>query len=440
MILPTALVTLVSAVLVQAQTSTVGTQTIGQVIRNLVNTPFAEVSYTVNRAAAAYDPSWDRGQNNVLFIPADSAYDGGNVPPNATRAFLPRVNAPAGVLFQSNHHNGNVNPLMNAKETNYFQFFMDDQNRTAIAYDDYSHGGDMASSEKDRFGCTVGDGRQLRYWTGLEGGGGGLTNTCCAIDVIQASNGVIFIAGCPIPPPAPTMEVINSNGYTILPRLIERAGFARVFEAAPKTAGQWTFYAPNDAALEPFRSQLDAMSVPELQAFLGNHLILSLVPALNFPLFANTPLTTVTGDTLRVGYGGALNGGSMQADWPYDLSAQGVHVVYISRGVFMPSAANAGKVSPALAALLQGQAPAPGTVPTPGSTTGGAAGGAGATGTATGGAGGSGTGTGSAAVTTSKSASMPGASSSVYGVPVAVLVVLLTVLAFMGSAPFVGAN
>jgi hypothetical protein len=34
--------------------------------------------------------------------------------------------------------NGNVNPLMNAKEVNYAHFFRDDNNRTMIAYDDYS--------------------------------------------------------------------------------------------------------------------------------------------------------------------------------------------------------------------------------------------------------------------------------------------------------------
>ncbi|KAJ3106474.1 hypothetical protein HDU97_006260 [Phlyctochytrium planicorne] len=319
-------------------------QTIGAIVKGLASTQssnkYQEYAYTLAKGGAAYDSTWDAPGTHVLFIPSDRAYDQNDAPTGAVRTQYAKVTAPAGVLFETNHK-GEVSPDKTTHEVNYAFFFKDDKNRTAIGYDDFNHGGTMASNSKNVFGCLGQiDGRQLHYWTGVEADSN-LKNSCCAVDVIDASNGVIFVTECPILTPPSWQDVLDANGQSLFKAAIIKSGLDKLLDAQPKgQLGRYTLFGLTDSVVSSLN--LDSLTDAQLKAFIGNHIVDGYYPALA-QYYGATSATSLLGEKITLG--GSFDytsegGGKATSDYPWDLSGSGAHVLWVSSGSLTPSAKN----------------------------------------------------------------------------------------------------
>ncbi|KAI8844182.1 hypothetical protein BC829DRAFT_400527 [Chytridium lagenaria] len=330
------------------------TQSIGQIVRSLATTPsnfrYQEYAYTLAEGGRGYESVWDDPGYHVLFIPSDRAYRNEDAPVNATRTQFPKVTAPNGILFQMNHPAGVVAPIKTTKEVNYAFFFKDYKNRTAVAYDDFNHGGPM---EKESYGCLAGrDGRQLRYWTGVEGPNN-MENSCCAVDVIDATNGVIFVTECPVMAPPPWTDVLDVNAMTLFKGYIQKSGFDKILNAQPKGVyGKYTVFAPKDETLFALQSQLNAYTDSQLKAWVANHIVEGHYPYLA-TYYGASSVRTLLGETINLSgtsYS-TSSGARAELDWPWDLTSDAGHFLFLTSGVLTPSEANRNG-SPGLSALL----------------------------------------------------------------------------------------
>ncbi|KAJ3195847.1 hypothetical protein HDU67_004208, partial [Dinochytrium kinnereticum] len=335
------------------------TQTIGDIVKSLVSNPsnfvYQEYAYTLAEGNKAYESIWDSPGTHVLFIPSDRAYQNEDAPINATRTSFPRVTAPNGILFHENHREI-VNPIKTEKEVSHAFFYKDYKNRTAVSSNDFNHGGSMELAQKPGYGCLgTRDARQVRIWTGLEGDSN-MRDACCAVDVIEATNGIIFVTECPIMAPPSWTAVLDKNGQSLFKGYIQKSGLDKLLDEQPQGAvGKYTLFAPTDSVLYPLQSQLDGYTDAQLKAFVANHLVEGVYGALGRNDGAR-PISLLGEAITFSGFDYTTEGGSRASSgYPWDLSASGAHALLITSGTLMPMERNRNG-SPALDAVLGGAA------------------------------------------------------------------------------------
>lgn len=239
-------------------------QTIGQ----LLQSPPSGKPYTLALTAQAVknNPEWDTPGEKTLFVSVDAG-----APPSTGRA---------GSLFLPDR-------ALDFRRARTYDVLSDAAGQAAAVYDNYDGSRSTPDYVRMRFG----------------------TDEARVLDMLTASNGVVYVMNKPIPDLELPLQILQRRGFVKFVELAMKAGIDQDINALRAA----TLLIPSNAALTAMEPQLNELTTEQLAALLAHHIVPRVV--YSHQLQAQ-PISSYTNQTIsvniqnngewRIRFGGAI--------------------------------------------------------------------------------------------------------------------------------------